>query len=299
MPMSEHDRDLLFEEIRASIRDLDERMKQFEDGQAQPPGPKVDSDTPKDQVPLSNILGFAGPEMDFRPPTHIIPQLKYLGWHEFKNKLANEKAYAIEILVGEAKLYHQRAEEEQKNNTKGAMPGHDQRAKRPLVLGAPVRALEFSTPKEVPERIRINSTPLLMILQQIDPEPLWSIPTVMLRPYKFLVHYDAQLREKYHRLEAKWGASESGICLGHLEPPVPNVGDQVCDKTKTNELLNSPLTAKEWESSQNPTAKPSTAQSENAFGHGSGLSTEVSAEVEEDRCLNAPLLRAHLTVPSK
>ena len=49
-----------------------------------------------------------------RVPT--IPQLHYVGWSEFKNKLVGEsKIYAIDVLIGGAKYYYQRSEEERKS----------------------------------------------------------------------------------------------------------------------------------------------------------------------------------------
>ncbi len=284
MSMSEHGKDLLSEEIRASIRSLEERMKQLEEGKAQPPGIKVDLDAAKDQVPSPNIPGSRDPERNISLPTRIIPQMKYVGWHEFKNKFTNEEeAYAIEVLVGGAKLYHQWAEEEKKYEI-GGIHGHDQRAKRPMKLDDEAYASQASTPKEVPERIRINSTLSLQILQEISSEILGK-PLVILRPFKVLVYYDAQIRERYHRLEAKWGAYESRIALGHDGPGVAEAADQVRDEAETIQPLDSPLTAKEAESPQNQTIESSTAQRESAFGQGLGLSTQVPAEVREDRCL--------------
>ena len=285
MSMSERGKDVLSEEIRASIRSLEERMKQLEDGRAQPPGPKVDLDTPKDQPPSSDIPGSGSPERELRRPDRIIPQLKYVEWHEFKNKLANEEeAYAIEVLVGGAKLYHQRAEEK-KDDVKGGIHGHDQRAERPMKLGDDACASEPSTPKELPERIRIHSRLLIQILQEIGGLRLRTVSLVILRPFKCLVYYDAQFREKYHRLEAKWGAYESEIALGHGGSGVAKAADQGRDNAETGKPLDLPLTAKEGESPQSQTIESSTAQRESAFGQGLGLSTEAPAEVEEDRCL--------------
>ena len=285
MSMSERGTDLLSEEIRASIRSLEERLKKLEDGKAQPPGPKVDLETPKDQLPSPDIRVIGGSERELRRPARIIPQMKYVGWHDFKNKLANEEeAYAIEVLVGAAKLYHQRAEEK-KDDVKGGIPGHDQRAEQPMKLGDGACASEPSTPKEVPERIRINSPLLIQILGEIIGTRFRTERLIILRPFKCLVYYDAQFREKYHELEAKWSACESGIALDHSGPGVAKAADQVRDDAETGKPLDSPLTAKEGESPQIQTIESSTAQRESAFGEGLGLSTEAPAEVKEDRCL--------------
>lgn len=279
MSTSEHGIDLLSEGIRASIRSLEERVKQLEDGKAQPPRLEVDLDAPNNQVHSSDTLG------NVPLPTRIIPQMKYVGWHEFKNKLVNrQEAYAIEVLVGEAKLYYQQAEEEKKDKVKDGLHGHNQRAKLLIKLDGEACASEPSTPKEVPERIRINSTILSNILQGISHEILGR-PLVILRPFKVLVYYDAQIRERYHRLEAKWGECESGIALGHGGLGVAKAADQVRDEAEPRKPLDSPLAAKDEVSLQNQTTEFSTARRESAFGQGRGLSTEVPAEVKEDRCL--------------
>ena len=210
MSTLEHGKDSLSEEIRASIRSLEDRMKQLEDGKAQPPRPKIDLNPSSDQGAPANEQDSKAPEKILRPPTRIIPQLKYLGWHEFMNKPAHEEeAYAIEILIGRARYHHQRVEDEKKDEVKGGIHGQNERAERPVKLDDEACASEASTPKEVPERIRIRSTPVLHILLSLTLYAPQSAPMVYLRPFKHLVYFEAQLREKYHRLETKWGSCKS------------------------------------------------------------------------------------------
>lgn len=60
------------------------------------------------------------------------------------------------------------------------------------------------TRKEMPERIRINSQPILAILADISGEK-WTVgPKVMLRPYKFLVAYEDEIRERFEFLKKLW-----------------------------------------------------------------------------------------------
>ncbi len=286
MSMSERGKDLLSEEIRASIRSLEERIKQLEDGKAQLLGPKPDSYAPKGSGDFIDIPGSQDPEKFIRLPTRIIPQRKYVGWHEFKNKLANEEdAYAIEVLVGGAKLYYQRVEEVMKDEEIGGINGHGQPAELPMKPDDEPCASEASTPKEVPERIRINSTAVLSIFKQIEPQGVWERPVVILRPFKCLVYYDTQLRERYHRLEAKWGACEPGVALGQGGRGVAKAIDQLRDEAETSEPLNSSLMAKKGESPQNQTIESCTTERESASEQGLGLSTEVPAEEKEDRCI--------------
>ena len=298
MSISERGKDLLFEEIRTSIRSLEERIKQLEAGKAQTPGIEADLDSTKSRVPPSKIIESTDPQRDFPRPARIIPQMKYVEWDEFKNKLANEEeAYAIEVLAGGAKLYHQR-DKEKEDDVKGGILGHDQRAELPMKLGDEACASEPSTPKELPERIRINSILLLKILQEIGSQTLGNGPLVFLRPFKCLVYYDAQLREKYRRLEAKWGACESGIALSHGGPGIAKAADQAHDEAETSKPLDPSLTAKEGESTHNLTIDSSTDQRESAFGQSLGLSNDVPAEIIEDSCLkDSPVeSTAHSTI---
>jgi Domain of unknown function (DUF7025) len=59
--------------------------------------------------------------------------------------------------------------------------------------------------KEMPERIRINSQPLLAILADISSEKWTPGPKVMLRPYKFLVAYETEIRDRFEFLKNLWG----------------------------------------------------------------------------------------------
>ena len=277
--MSDRGIDLSSDEIRASIRSLEERIKQLEDGKAQPPESQVDLDALEDQVPLSDTSRFEDPERTIPKrtipsPTRIIPLTKYVGWREFKNKLVKEEeAYAIEVLVGGARFYHQKDEEFTKDKGIGAIRGHDRLARSPMKLDDEERASDESDPKEVPERIRINSTLVSRILKQADPKFSLHASIVLLRPFKLLVHYDAQLREIYNRLEAKWGARGSGGTLNQGGSGVAKAEDPVRDETETTKPLDSPVMAKEGNLPQIETMEPSTAQRESALGQGFGQET--------------------------
>lgn len=67
---------------------------------------------------------------------------------------------------------------------------------------------------QCPERVRICSRPLLAILHNmIDPEgPPWSMPhMVVLRPFKMLVLYEAEIRDALKDLERVWQSKEQNI----------------------------------------------------------------------------------------
>src|ERR1700761_5209309 len=60
--------------------------------------------------------------------------------------------------------------------------------------------------KEMPERIRINSAPILAILAEIAGEKWSSEPKVFLRPYKLLVVYGKEIRLRLEVLKKIWAS---------------------------------------------------------------------------------------------
>ena len=159
------------------------------------------------------------PEAD-EPRLPAIPQLHYVEWSEFKNKYVGEKQdYAIEVLVGEAKYYHQRFEEERKDRQKLKNHSND---RDPLITG-------HEKSSRLPERIRINSKPILLIMNQVDPMHRSKYPIVMLRPFKPLIYHEVRIREIYQRLVTKWGSAERGN--GTEQPVEPTVTNYVGNNT--------------------------------------------------------------------
>lgn len=134
-----------------------------------------------------------------KPRLPAIPQLHYVEWSEFKNKLAGEdQIYAIEVLIGGAKYYHQRSEEERKNKQKLKDRSND-----------PDQAIiDHRKSASLPERIRINSKPLILIMNQTDPTNRSENPIVMLRPFKPLMYHEVRIREVFQRLSEKWGTMD-------------------------------------------------------------------------------------------
>ena len=137
-----------------------------------------------------------------KPRLPAIPQLHYVEWSEFKNKyVGEEQDYAIEVLVGGAKYYHQRSEEERKDRQRLKNHSND---RDPLTTG-------HETPSRLPERIRINSEPILLMMNQVDPvDRRPKYPIVMLRPFKPLIYHEVRIREIFQRLLTKWGRADRG-----------------------------------------------------------------------------------------
>ena len=150
-----------------------------------------------------------------KPRLSAIPQLHYVGWSEFKNKLVGEtKTYAIEVLVGEAKYYYQRSEEERKSKQRLK----DQSNER----DQSTTENKESTP--LPERIRINSKPVVLIMNQIDHMDRSEDPIVLLRPFKPLIYHESRIREVFQLLKTKWGNVDKEATTDQAaESPVTNV----------------------------------------------------------------------------
>ena len=148
-----------------------------------------------------------------RPRLPAIPQLHYVEWLEFKNKLAEEdKCYAIEVLIGGAKYYHQRSEEERKNKQRLKDHSND----RSQLIA------EHKSSASLPERIRINSKPIILIMNQIDPMSRSEGPTVILRPFKPLVYHEAHIREIFQRLIIKWESADSKATSKETVDSIPS-----------------------------------------------------------------------------
>ena len=148
--------------------------------------PQLDKDTW-----LSVGYDLDGEERNHR----TIPQLHYVQWSDFKNKLLKaEKTYAIEVLIGGAKYYYQQYEEERKG--KQRLEDHINDRDKPTSE----KTIKLT---QLPERIRINSKSLIMIMNDFDPVYNTDEPLVILRPFKHLVYYESRIRERYQELKSR------------------------------------------------------------------------------------------------
>ncbi|KAI9838308.1 MAG: hypothetical protein M1819_005576 [Sarea resinae] len=144
---------------------------------------------------------------DKKPPKHIpvIPKMRRVRWFEFKNKFSeDDKPYAIELLTGPARYFWQLAADKKKNKrmiASGEQQTED--AKEPTLPADKSPSL-----KELPERIRINSMPIVTLMGEISSED-WALePTLVLRPFKILIYHEKAIRDHLSKLETKWGAIE-------------------------------------------------------------------------------------------
>ena len=174
---------------------------------------------------IQTLEGQEGKDTESRSSTKrvpAIPELRYVEWHEFKNKTVKDKNVpAIEVLVGHAKFYYQRREEETQRKKRQTRKNDEP------ATSAETHSLEHG--KEMPERIRINSLPVLSILAEVSSKDPWKEPVVLLRPYKALVRYESELRSCLHDLETRWASAEIG-----------NYSDSLKESTKTSEESGAP-----------------------------------------------------------
>jgi hypothetical protein len=134
-----------------------------------------------------------------------VPRIKILDWYNFKHKWNDDKKYAIEVLKGPAKYYQDWSKDQQKYE------------KSKKIGNTPVRLQSDSDPEQdallpqdIPERIRIISSPLIAMITELDPLgfPLDLTPGIMLRPYRRLARMEDDLMKHLSGLEAKWGVAE-------------------------------------------------------------------------------------------
>lgn len=164
------------------IRMMEDRIRSLE---GRPPSPQSETRiTPE-------------PEIRIIDPEDAIPELNCVTWPTFRSLAIHNKGlsfryrphHAVDVLIGEPRLYHERQK-----------------------IFAPVsEALEKDEPiKEFPERIRINSRPLILILCKLSGRFVMNAlgnPPVILRPYTLLVYYREELKAILDSLENKWGAT--------------------------------------------------------------------------------------------
>jgi hypothetical protein len=136
----------------------------------------------------------------------IIPQLYDRSWSDFMNKHAGETyEYAIEVLVGEPEYLHPtKHPDRRQGNNRNLRPESEIR----MDLISSGRGEEATL---IPERIRINSPWILNILAGIDKHVDATGPIVMLRPFKFLVHYENQIKDSIRAIENQLNGPERTI----------------------------------------------------------------------------------------
>ncbi|KAL9115248.1 MAG: hypothetical protein Q9227_001042 [Pyrenula ochraceoflavens] len=147
-------------------------------------------------------------------PPQILPQICERSWSDFMNKhVAEPHEYAIEVLAGDPE-YHRKKESERfewrQTNGRNIKP-----ESQPLKKLVPSQA--SSTAAAVPERIRINSPWILHILAGIDQHIDATGPIIMLRPFKFLIHFESQIKDSISMLQDQIDKSTAALSHGEMK----------------------------------------------------------------------------------
>jgi hypothetical protein len=190
-----------------------------------------------------------GPEI-IQPPPFAISELKYFRWSIFKSfRVAwreESDYYAIDVLQGEPELSWQisrpgfapsRASFQYRGNEFSKPLDRVPERKSVATLASKKQQPILPGQAQLPERIRIHSRHILKVLTKISGTSLsndeWD-PVVMIRPFKTLVYYHDQVRQRIQELEAIFGVpdySERSLTEDGHEMVVPeekkeNAGSQ-------------------------------------------------------------------------
>ncbi|KAF3901609.1 hypothetical protein ABW21_db0205046 [Orbilia brochopaga] len=188
------------------------------------------------------------------PPKHAISLLSRVSWDMFKviQRKAEHECHAIEILVGEpdirlTSMTHWLLEEGPHRLKKGRkLPERKPPTSAAVASKKTVDGTQVPGQAPVAERIRINSTHIIKILEKIHGTALASsdgVPVVMIRPFRALVYYSDQIQQRFQELESEFAIKPERpdtvnvIASGAADPSgdATNPGDE--EMAKINETL--------------------------------------------------------------
>jgi len=144
------------------------------------------------------------------PPLYAIeetrPALNRVAWEDFRRiRRPEPHFFAIDVLIGEPLI---------------TSPFMERKVPTRLDL------LPGQAP--LPERIRINSVPIVRILEEIHDDTIsdTDAPFVIIRPFKALIYYEAKIRDRYKKLANKYREKPGG-------PESQSEADNVADAGAT------------------------------------------------------------------
>jgi hypothetical protein len=196
-----------------------------------------------------NVLENKGILMDLEPPKstrHLpaIPELKMVNWSQYIELAlrpeAPEKYSAIEILTGTPMRWNNLEPSglrqvaglnTQEDGAIESVPLSSKVKNSAETTEKPAtRPLSKPTLKDLPDRIRVKSIPIIRLLEEITGRIISPAdrPLVILRPFKILLLYEEDIKKKIKILEEKWKADES--------PELENKASADGDKDKKNAL---------------------------------------------------------------
>ncbi|KAF4540683.1 AAA family ATPase [Lasiodiplodia theobromae] len=226
-----------------------------------------------------------------------IPRIEPVDWHRFKNRLwcdcgiysqwaAEEKVHrrphAIEVLIGKARYYWERAGDGWMRDPVGADEpnARDDHEQEPDVPAGKL--------PQLPERIRINSRPVLAFLAELTDSEDSISSKVMLRPYKILIRHQKAIRQHYQELRQEWEPraqeNEDQLPAGVDNNPaqVPAAGQQEAVSQANGKVPeNQPTSASPYDQEV-----PSPDKEDTASGDASpekDATSEKSADENEDK----------------
>ncbi|GLB14938.1 hypothetical protein AtubIFM61612_004743 [Aspergillus tubingensis] len=208
-------------ELLKELQDLRARIQNLEENHAKIPeqaaNDKEDDNHSRDG---SVSIGTEDEESRHYPcddSDDVIMDLRYVKWNEFKTMYVEEKRHVIDVLEGPAQYCWQQTERSIRRFGILALIRAEENEKKSE--GDPKPKLDTGGAEDdLPERIRINSSLLASVLRDIVSKIDQPAPFVVLRPYKVLVGYDEEIRERHRQLAARWQ-----IASGHeeLDDPAP------------------------------------------------------------------------------
>ncbi|KAK3319532.1 hypothetical protein B0T19DRAFT_487869 [Cercophora scortea] len=190
-------------------------------------------DLPAEDLPAEELP--AEREKKPTPKVAIIPELRFLAWCEFNKENPRNQTWeedfpktrhVIDVLHGEPVLFHSQEHKLKKGHmmeNDKSKSGHSESEADNLPMAT------------IPERIRINSFPLMQVLKKVIGRRFRyeRDPLVILRPYKPLLYHDGELREKLTALEEKWA-----VRSGKLAPVTTVNTNASTDPDNTSEPTN-------------------------------------------------------------
>jgi hypothetical protein len=174
-----------------------------------------------------------------------VAKLNYVEWSVFTALRQNSESesFAIDVLKGEPIITFDYTVFWRHKKVKKSSPKKAAEAK-PAAASTKTDAKQKQLP--VPERIRIHSKSILKILEDISGETLSASgdPVVMIRPYKFLIYHEEQIRLKFSELKDKFGgggSTASGISAPEQAATDPKAEQENAEKdndTMTTSLVD-------------------------------------------------------------
>ncbi|KAL8841967.1 MAG: hypothetical protein Q9176_002904 [Flavoplaca citrina] len=143
------------------------------------------------------------------PPKQLQLSIAHLRWDEF-DKIGTSGKHVIDVLIGDPDYMKSRRQkkaaklEEKKENTEDRdKKTRDEDKKEDHESNQPRSASAGEKRSLLPERMCINSDLLIAILNDITSLNL-SSPLIMIRPFKVLINWETEIRQRLALLESKW-----------------------------------------------------------------------------------------------